>query len=181
MSDVAYAGQQSLTDRVGDFNRHSFLIKQTLLRTRTMTLVRVLAVYGGGVAAPPTVDVLPLVNQMDGAGNSVPHGTVLGVLVFRPQSALGAVILDPVVGDVGFMAVADRDLSTVKANAGAQSNPGSRRVFSLADGVYVGGLFGGVPTQYVEFTALGINIVSLGALALTSATLTWNGTPIAVP
>lgn len=181
MSDVAYAGQQSLTDRVGDFNRHSFLIEQTLLRTRTVTLVRVLAVYGGGIAAPPTADVLPLVNQVDGAGNSVPHGTVLGVLVLRVQSALGAMILDPQVGDVGLLAVADRDVSTVKANAGAQSNPGSRRTFSFADGVYLGGLFGAPPTQYVQFGASGITIVTPGALALQSATLTWNGTPITVP
>ncbi len=133
-----------------------------------MTIVQVKRVHGGaGVLAPAgTVDVLPLVSMIDGfvdpksgqMGHSIPHAIVYGLQYFRLQGGTNAVILDPAIGDIGMAILSDRDISSVVQNKG-QANPGSQRRFDLADGVYVGGILNGTPTQYVQFTATGINIV----------------------
>lgn len=162
MSDTNFAGQQNFTDAIGQHNRISFLVEQTLAKTRTMQLVKIISSTNNGqISAPGFVNVQILVNQIDGAGNSTPHGTVFNIPVFRYQNGNSAIILDPQVGDVGWMAVADRDISSVKAGNGSQANPGSRRRFSLADGVYIGGLFGGKPSQYIVLNGNGIKIADI--------------------
>jgi hypothetical protein len=113
--------------------------------------VRIMAVHGGGPGnRPPTVDVLPLVNQVDGVGKQKPHGVVYGIPVHRSQAGSGGIVVDPVAGDVGLMTVAQRDISAVKANDGEQSNPGSRRMHDFADGVYHGPMLNVPLTHYIH-------------------------------
>jgi len=158
MTDQYYGQRQAQTNG-SDVSRSKFLARQETGRVRTMIPVKVIAVKGGGVGAPPTVNVKPLVNQIDGQGNSTEHGTVFNIPVSRLQGGGNAIINDPAVGDVGYIMVADRDISSVKANAGQQSNPGSYRRFNFADGVYVGAILNsGTPDQYVHFTSDGIEI-----------------------
>lgn len=146
-----YLGQLGVGEASSEVQTINFLIKVALGNARTATLVRVAAVNGGGVAAPPTVDVIPLVNQIDSAGNSTPHSVVHGVPAFRLQGGLNAFINDPKVGDIGSLVVGDRDQSSVVAAAG-QANPGSFRRNSLSDGMYFGGLVNtGTPNQYIYF------------------------------
>lgn len=126
----------------------------------TATLVQVEAcTNAGGITKAGTVDVHPLVNQVDGYGNAVPHGTIYGLPYIRIQGGANAVIMDPVAGDIGIAIFASHDISSVKAT-GAQANPGSRRRFDWADGIYLGGLLNGVPTQYVDFASGGITLLS---------------------
>lgn len=153
--------QQDPEDSASDFAARQFQINQTLARTRTMVLVQVMSISGGGgaIASPGTVNVQPLVKMIDGQGNTSSHGLINNIPVFRLGGGSNAVIIDPVVGDIGWMAVADRDISAVKSNK-AESAPGSRRKFDLADGVYMGSLLGNVPTQYITFTPSGISMSS---------------------
>lgn len=150
MADNFGYGQQTPWSSTHEFNVISFIIKQMIAQLETTKLVKVVAVHSkGDVAVPPTVDVLPLVNQVDGFGNAVKHGKVFGLPVWRMQGGVCALILDPAVGDVGYVVSADRDISAVKANPGAQVTPASFRQFDLADGIYVGGLLNAAPTCYV--------------------------------
>lgn len=151
--------QQDPEDSASDFAARQFQINQTLARVRTMVLVKVMAIAGGAgaIAAPGTVNVQPLVKIIDGQGNVSSHGTIFNIPVFRLGGGTNAVICDPVVGDVGWMAVADRD-SSVVVKTKAESQPGSRRKFDLADGVYMGSILSGVPTQYITFTETGIKM-----------------------
>jgi hypothetical protein len=55
------------------------------------------------------------------------------------------VVIDPQVGDIGPAGICDRDISSVKKNKGV-ANPGSRRKFSLSDGIYFGGILNKKPT-----------------------------------
>jgi len=154
-----YFGQKQAPTNGSDVSRSMFLVRQEIASVRTMIPVKVIAVKGGGVGAPPTVNVKPLVNQIDGQGNSTEHGTVFNIPVSRLQGGGNAIINDPIVGDIGYIMVADRDISSVKANAGKQSNPGSFRRFNFADSVYVGAILNsGTPAQYVHFTSDGIEI-----------------------
>jgi hypothetical protein len=143
------------------YNILQFLIRQALATVRTAALVQVKAVTtSGGLSPIGTVDAVPLVNMLDGNGNATPHQKIFGLMYFRLQGGANAVIMDPVVGDIGVAVICDRDGSAVKSSL-AQANPGSGRRFDLADGIYFGcTLSGSAPTQYVQFTATGINIVS---------------------
>jgi hypothetical protein len=181
-------GQFDPSDAASDWSVHEFQVAQILSRVRTMQIVRVLSITGGGIAAPPIVSVQVLVNQIDGKGNATEHGPINNVPVFRLQGANGSVVCDPAVNDVGWMAVADRDISAVKSTAGKRSNPGSRRRFDLADGVYMGGLFGGAPTQYVSMTATGIKLsdrsgnaieMKAGSIDVTTLAFRVNGAVVA--
>jgi hypothetical protein len=171
----SYFGQKGLADATSFYNTLVFMIRQELAKVRTSIPVKVIAVHGGGVGPPPTVDVQPLVNQTDGQGNSTPHGIIYGIPVHRCQGGTGAIINDPQVGDVGHMTVHDRDISSVKANNGAQSNPGSMRRHDMADGSYAGAMPMGVtPTTYIHYRSDGgVEIIdSMGNKIVTQA-----GTP----
>lgn len=188
----SYRGTQGPSSGNGDFNPASFIAENLINRIRTAHPVQVKAVYtqAGGTATPGAiapagyVDVLPLVNQVDGYGNATPHGTVYGIPYFRLIGGSNAIILDPEVGDIGFMACCDRDISSVKSNQG-QANPGSRRQHSMEDGIYLGGFFGKTaPTQYWGCNAQGIffsdkngnkMVTSSTGIAFTTPNLTCTG------
>lgn len=155
MADDTDYGQYGNTDINSHFNATRFVVKQMLAELRTHVPVQIVAVHGGGVGSPPTVDVTPVITQIDSGGKATPHGIIYGVQTQRNQGGNSAIINDPVVGDVMLMAVADRDISSLKANGGAQSNPGSFRRHDLADGVIVGKLFNNnknqtAPTNYIQ-------------------------------
>lgn len=170
-----YAGAGWFRSGGSMFNSMAFLVRQIVAGKTFGALVKVIAVNGpGGVNPPGTVAVQPLVNQIDGLGNQVPHGTVFGMPWFRLQGGTSAIIMDPKVGDIGAALICDRDISNVKANKAA-SGPGSWRQNDWADGLYFGSFLSATPTEYIEFTETGVNIVSPGTIAITSPALTHNG------
>lgn len=152
------AGFTNPFDNATEFTALKKIIRQFIRELDTMKLVEVVAVTGGGgaIAKAGTVDVKPLVSMVDGDGNAQEHGIVYGIPWARIQGGTSALIIDPKVGDVGYVVVADRDSSAV-TGAGAVT-PTSRRAYNIADGVYVGGLHNDVPDQYITFTDEGLEI-----------------------
>lgn len=128
----------------------AFAFRAAMAQVRTTIPVRVDAVHGGGLAPVGRVDVQPLIQQMDSAGNVMALPVLYGLPYLRWQGGASAVILDPAVGDIGLVCFADRDVSAVIAS-GKQSAPGSNRRFSLADGFYMGATLNAEPTQYLQF------------------------------
>ena len=178
MADAPVQGQQPIQAGNGEFNQLSFVIQQQLAKLSVGTLVQVKAVHPGAGLLVGFVDVLPLVNQVAGDGTAQGHTTIYGVPYLRIQGGANAVIVDPVVGDIGMAMFADRDLSSVKAT-GAAASPASARRFSLADALYFGGWNLGVqPTAYVQVTQGGINLVLPDgtSIALTPGLCTINAT-----
>jgi len=141
------------------------LVRQVVNGKAFSGLVQVVAVHGGGTNAPATVDVQPLVDQVDALGNRTPHGIVCGLPCFRFQAGASAVILDPVVNDIGDAVICDRDTSTVKAT-GAQSGPGSFRTNSWSDGCYFGGFLNGAASRYLMMSGSGTSIVDPSHISL---------------
>jgi hypothetical protein len=168
MADDQGFGQQQPTNAAGEYNSQRFIIDQALARISTARLVQVKAVDTG----TQTVDVQPLVKQMDGEGNATDHGTIFGIPYFAWQFGKNAVIGDPVVGDKGIMIVCDRDISAVKANR-TFAQPGSSRQFDLADGIYFGGVLNEPPKQWVKFTDAGMELADKNGNKLTSGTGGW--------
>ncbi len=145
-------GQQGLDGDTNDFNMIHFLIQQSLALVAGSTLVQVKKVTTHNeVAKIGFVDVLPLVNMLDGAGVASKHETIYGLPYARVQGGRNAVICDPCVGDIGVAVFADRDISSVKATL-KQSNPGSYGLSTMSNGLYLFTVLSkDPPLQWVRF------------------------------
>lgn len=143
-----------------------FMVQQMLGSMQTVALVKVIKVNSpGGVAPVGSVDVQPLVHQMTGARESVPHGVIHGIPYFRLQGGRNAVVLDPQAGDIGMCGFCSRDSSSAIANKGF-ANPNTYRRYDWSDGLYFGGFLNAVPEQYVQFAEEGIRLVSPQKISL---------------
>lgn len=144
------AGFQSPNDSASEVNQIAFAVKQVLKDYDFMMVVKVVAVHAGSGSppGPTTVDVQPLVSQIDGNGNVVQHGTVPGIPVRRIQNGGWTIVCDPSVGDIGYVKSADRDISKVKASPGI-APPGSSRLFNIADGIYEGAILTAPTSAYL--------------------------------
>jgi len=163
---------QTPRDVASEYATLAFIVQQLTAGMGTATLVRVKAcTNNGGLVPVGTLDAQLLVDMVAEDGQTFPQGTVFKVPYMRMQGGTDAVILDPVPGDLGVCVFASRDISAIKSDPNAARDrkpnpgapPGSKRMFSLSDALYIGGMLNGTPTQYVQFErgeGPGINVVS---------------------
>ncbi len=183
MSGPGVYGQWSPQNFATEYQALAFVIQQIVSRGATCAWVQVVSCSNSGaVSAVGTVTVQPLVNQVTGSGQPVPHGTLTQVPYLRLQGGTSAVIIDPLPGDIGLALFASRDSSLVRKAAlgiglalGKLFNPGSRRQYDWADGAYLGGILNGTPTQYVQISPSGITLSSSQQITLTAPTITIDG------
>jgi len=153
-------GSLSAQDLGGEFNALRYLALSLLSEMETATLVKVISCSNnGGLSPVGTVQVQPLVNLKDGHDQPVEHPQLYGIPYFRLQGGSNAVIMDPEKGDIGIAVFASRDISSVKTLKGL-ATAASDRKYDLADGLYIGGVLNGSPTQYVQFNSAGITVNS---------------------
>lgn len=164
-------GLQGIADGSSQYNVMDFITRQLIGRMATCTLVRVIAVD----LAAGTVDIQPLVAQIDVNGIGTPHAVIHNAPYLRLQGGANAVIIDPTAGDMGIAVFASRDISTVKTTK-APGLPGSRRSYDWADAMYIGGLLNGVPTQTVKLAADGITLTSLVKVTISAPNTEIDGT-----
>lgn len=163
---------------LGDYTALRFLVQQMLSRVNTATLVKVVRVSAGGTGPVGTVDVQPMVNQLDGAGDGKELSQLHNLPYLRIQGGTNAIILDPQPDDIGIAVFCSRDISAVKRTK-KPGNPGSWATHSMSDGLYLGGVLNGAPSQSIQFhDGGGITIHSTGAVNIVSTALTHNGVNI---
>jgi hypothetical protein len=164
------ASQQTPNDAANLPNEIAFAVERMLARLDIAKPVKVVAV-NSGAGSPPgpcTVDVQPLVSQVDGNGNAVEQGTVYGIPVARLQGGPWTIVCDPVVGQFGFVVCADRDISKVVASPGV-APPNSSRRSSISDGVFVGSILNDIGEQYLWLRADGtFKLAAAGGFVLES-------------
>ncbi|MGF6604921.1 hypothetical protein P3T23_009677 [Paraburkholderia sp. GAS448] len=154
-----------------EYDRHRSIVEQLLTRVRTAYLARVVAVsQNSSVEEAGTLDLQPLVGQLDGAGNVIAHGVIHGIPYLRLAGGANAVILDPPPGDTGLVVVCDRDSSSACANL-APAAPGSLRKHDMSDSVYATTVLSGIPQQYIAFSTSGIDIVSPARIRLAAPSI----------
>jgi hypothetical protein len=147
-----YSTWQTPFSNSSDRNSLVFQIEQVMARMNVATLVSVKkATTQGQVGPVGFVNVVPMVNMVDGQGIAYKHGQVSNIPFFRLHSKDKAIIMDPKADDIGLAIFADKDISAVK-NGKKVSPPGSFRRFDMADGLYLGSFLAGTPKSYIQFT-----------------------------
>lgn len=141
------------------------IISRLIGRVFTHTVVKVVNVYPGKTGPVGFVDVINLVQQLDGNNDGIPNVPMYKLPYFRLQGGANAVIIDPKVGDIGLASFAMRDISKVKEDK-TEGPPPSRREYDVSDGLYIGGFLNGAPSQYIHFLESGINIKSTGQVTM---------------
>lgn len=174
-SPDGYLGFQLATSRTSEYNASEFIIRSILSGQAHVAVVKVISVNPGTPLSVGTVDVQPMVNQIDGDGNAVPHGVINGIPWVTLQAGASAVLLQPEVGDRGVCVFADRDISSVKSTR-AIANPGSMREADMSDGIYLGGLLNDDPTQWIKMDNNGIVFHSPVKIVLEAPEINLNAT-----
>ena len=161
---------------VGGAAQDKFIIQQLISNVHTMIPVEVVSVSvpTGTLAPIGRCSVKILIQQIDGNNNVYSGGTVINVPYLRVQGGKNAVVLDPVVGDVGLCGFCERDISMVK-RTGAEAAPNTRRQYSLNDAVYMFTMMSGTPEQFVHFKDSGIDIKSTGDININGLVIKPNG------
>ena len=170
MAENVVKGQKKPNTAGSEYNALQFMIQQAMSQVSTAIPVQVQAVNG------LFVDVLPLVSSVDGYGQAIDPTTLFHLPVFRYHAGVGAVILDPVVGDKGLAVFAQADASNVTDGTSTPQQPASFRKHSMSDGFFLGGFHNAAPTVYVEIKQSGeVVIVAPSKLTVTSPTATFSG------
>lgn len=132
------------------FNILEFFVKNLIKATVNTALpVKVMTVYPGGTGKAGYVDVQPLIQSYDGFGNAIPSQTIFKLPYSRVQGGVAALIIDPVVGDIGLAVFAQQDCTNLGVSP---QKPLTKRCFSMADGFYIGGFLNQEPSIYLELT-----------------------------
>lgn len=157
-------------------NQLEFIVKNITRGMSTSIPVLITAVQAGDTNAAGYVDARPLVAQIDAWGNSLPMAVIHHLPYFRLQSGRAAVVLDPVVGDIGLAVFAQSDCSNLKQGATQTVQPNSWRRFDQADGFYVGGFLNKSVDTFVRLAQDGsITIKAPGNVTIDAPTVTYTG------
>lgn len=151
-------------------NSIMFMIETMISRINTAVPVRVTGVHSGGPgSAAGTLTAKPLIGQRNAHGDILEPVEIPRLYYFRLQGGSGAVVCDPVPGDIGFAVFAKDDISNI-TNEGKTVPIGSFRKFSQADGLYIGGLINKAPTTlvHIDQEAGTVNIIAPQAVTVTA-------------
>jgi len=98
-----------------------------------------------------TVDVSPLVTQLSADKQTLDHSIIYGVTYINAQASKAAVIITPVIGDMGLCVYAQNDVTGVKSSKKI-APPTSLRTFDYADGCFIGCIssIAPIPTTFIE-------------------------------
>lgn len=161
-----------LSDMADDYNALIYIINSEIKKINTADLVRVI-----GVNENNTIDVQPLLGSIRADGSMNETSPIYGVRYIQWQFGLNKIKATPVIGDVGLLVACKRDISNVE-----NGNVGSFRQFSLADGIYIGGIEGlnQPATQSIEFSEKNLKITGTGTITVEAPTVNVNASTSAV-
>lgn len=160
------------SDLVDNLNALIYIINSEIKKINTADLVRVIAVNEDN-----TIDVQPLLGSIRADGSMNETSPIYGIRYFQWQFGLNKIKAVPVVGDVGLIVCCKRDISNVE-----NGNVGSFRQFSLADGIYIGGIEGlnQQATQSIEFGQDALKITGTGTITIEAPNVNVNATTSAI-
>lgn len=150
MSDL-YKSIQTPYSATSQKNSLDFAMQQKLREINTAFIARVDSCKSTGSAeGSKTVNATPLTAQNDGQGNTLKMASVPELPHYRIQHGVGALILDPVKGDLGVFVANKNDISTINKDTKEPQRAGSTREFNQSDSVMVGAIHTQKPLVWIE-------------------------------
>lgn len=149
------------------------IITRMMGRNYTATIVRVDAVQAGGTGPVGFLTATDLLQQMNGNNEGIPNAPMVNMPYFRLQGGANAIVIDPKPGDLGIAIFARRDISEAKRSK-TQGPPPSLRQFDQSDGLYIGGLLNGAPSQFIHFLESGIHLQATGPFTVDASLMQVN-------
>lgn len=160
-------------DSSGGAMELDFILSRFIGRTYTVTLVKVNDVVPGGTGPVGFLSATDLIQQMDGNNQGIPNVPMENLPYFRLQGGTNAIIIDPQQGDIGLAVFAQRDITdTIQTKD--EGPPPSLRTHDVSDGLYIGGLLNGAPSQWIQFLDSGISIKATAAVTIDATLLQVN-------
>jgi hypothetical protein len=160
-----------------DANALAFMFRKLMSESKFIELVTVEEVD----AEAKTCKVKPLIIPVAASGVPIDVQPVSDIPYFRLQMGGSAIVINPKVGDMGLMLICDENTTGVLAGKSA-ATASTGQQHSRQFGIYLGGvaLLNGEPTEYIEFTGSGINIVAPNGVNIdgevtTTGTITASG------
>jgi hypothetical protein len=151
-----------------------FILERLIGRAYTMTLVKVNEVQPGGSGPVGFLSATDLIQQMNGNNEGIPNVPMENLPYFRLQGGGNAIIIDPKPGDIGLAVFARRDITATKQSK-TEGPPPSLRQLDVSDGLYIGGLLNGAPSQWIQFLDSGINIKATDTVTIDAPRLKVSG------
>ena len=173
MAELKFGARSS--DLIDDYNALIYIINSVVKKVNTADLVKVLSVD----TTTKTISVIPIIKNANAEGDAIEETPIFGIRYFGWQFGGNAIKGTPEVGDIGLIVTCKKDISS--PDSGVIQ---TYREYCPSDSIYIGGIFGlnQEPTQFIEFTANGINITTpkdititcdkANVTATTSATIT---------
>lgn len=128
-------------------------IQSAIKNINTATLVQVVGVD----SVNKKINAFPLVQMMDLNNNVIDQSQLNNIPYARLQGGNYGIICDPKVNDIGIVVFCSRDISNVIKNK-TKSLPGSKRNYSISDGVYIASLLLNDPSIYIKIDDKGVEI-----------------------
>lgn len=146
--------------------KYKFILDGYLSEKYFLELVQVIALNEDG-----TIDVLPLVIPVSFTEDApVDNTPIYNIPVFQLQRANSAIIMMPVVGDIGLIAVCDKDITLVKENK-SSAVAQTMRMHSRMDAIYIGGVLNKTPSQFIKFEDNALTITTPSDINISATTL----------
>ncbi len=148
-----FKGNRNYTSANSNYNALDFFIRTTvngMINTAIPVRVESVSLTEGKAGY---VSVLPLIQQYDGFENVIESKIIHKLPYVRLQGGGAAFIVDPRVGDIGLAIFAQQDISQL---SNVPQKPASFRSFSMADGIYLGGIINKSPEVFVEIDDSGV-------------------------
>lgn len=160
MAEETVKGVANYAAGNSEVNSIAFIIQQAIReQVNTCVMVKVVGVSDG------YVDVLPMVTQISGMGEAIAPTMLFHLPFMRYHAGIAAVILNPVVGDLGLAVFSSKDNSGVTKGTTEPKPPASFRGNTMANGFYIGGFLNQNPIVFVELTQGGqVNITAPGGV-----------------
>lgn len=172
MANKTNFGNADSSTYLSEVNKSRFAINQELDRKAFHNIGRVVAVYDTDELAPVGfVDIVIMTKLKLGSGEPHDHDIIYEVPYFRLQGGKNAIIINPEIGDIGFIGFCDRDISGI-VDTRKDSLPPTNRKNDWADAIYLGGILNGMPEQYVHLKTDGTMVIhSPNSITLSAPTI----------
>jgi hypothetical protein len=139
-------GSQNLSTNLTDFNTLDFYIDGKLLRINTIKICKISAVNADG-----TVNVIPMVKNLNGKKEPLPLSELKSFPILRQQGGTSGFIIEYQVGDIVLVGFCDRDPQAV-IRSKKEAAPSTYTPFPLSGGIVLGAVLFEDAQIYVKVT-----------------------------